>query len=90
MGAVNSLGLHLLGVCLWVGGLIVLIWVGPLLSRETSVVSRRGDSTNREPLLAVVLRQIGLAQTPLAIRLVETCEPLPVFSRWNSAVTIAP
>ena len=57
MGAVNSLGLHLLGVCLWVGGLIVLIWVGPLLSRETSVVSRRGDSTHREPLLAVVLRR---------------------------------
>ncbi|MFI3892795.1 cytochrome c oxidase assembly protein [Kocuria rhizophila] len=57
MGAVNSLGLHLLGVCLWVGGLVVLIWVGPLLSRETSVVSRRGDSTHREPLLAVVLRR---------------------------------
>ncbi|MFC6255644.1 copper resistance protein CopD, partial [Kocuria oceani] len=24
MGAVNSLGLHLLGVCLWTGGLVVL------------------------------------------------------------------
>ena len=35
----------------------MLIWVGPLLSRETSVVSRRGDSTHREPLLAVVLRR---------------------------------
>ncbi|WP_423446650.1 cytochrome c oxidase assembly protein [Kocuria sp. KSNUG] len=57
MGAVNSLGLHLLGVCLWVGGLIVLIWVGPLLSRETTVVSRRGGSTHTEPLLAVVLRR---------------------------------
>ena len=27
MGAVNSLGLHLLGVCLWVGGILVLVWV---------------------------------------------------------------
>ena len=57
MGAVNSLGLHLLGVCLWVGGILVLVWVGPLLSREFSVVSRRGGNTHTEPLLAVVLRR---------------------------------
>ncbi|WP_344205025.1 cytochrome c oxidase assembly protein [Kocuria salsicia] len=57
MGAVNSLGLHLLGVCLWVGGILVLVWVGPLLSRESSVVSRRGGTTHTEPLLAVVLRR---------------------------------
>ena len=57
MGAVNSLGLPLLGVCLWVGGILVLVWVGPLLSRESSVVSRRGGTTHTEPLLAVVLRR---------------------------------
>lgn len=57
MGAVNSLGLHLLGVTLWVGGIIVLVWVSPLLSRESTVVSRRGSATHREPLLAVVLRR---------------------------------
>ena len=62
MGAVNSLGLHLLGVCLWVGGILVLVWVGPLLSREFSVVSRRGGNTHTEPLLAVVLRP-GAAAT---------------------------
>ena len=57
MGAVNSLGLHLLGVSLWVGGIIVLVWLSPLLSRESAVVSRRGAATHREPLLAVVLRR---------------------------------
>lgn len=59
MGAVNSLGLHLLGVCLWVGGLLVLIWVGPLLSREFTV-SGRGGSRHTEPLLAVVLRRYSV------------------------------
>ncbi|MDO4918201.1 cytochrome c oxidase assembly protein [Kocuria sp.] len=60
MGAVNSLGLHLLGVCLWVGGILVLVWVGPLLSRESTVVSRRGATTHTEPLLAVVLRRYSV------------------------------
>lgn len=60
MGAVNSLGLHLLGVSLWVGGIVVLVWVGPLLSRESTVVSRRGGTTHREPLLAVVLRRYSV------------------------------
>ncbi|WP_202931732.1 cytochrome c oxidase assembly protein [Kocuria marina] len=59
MGAVNSLGLHLLGVCLWVGGLLVLIWAGPLLSREFTV-SGRGGSSHTEPLLAVVLRRYSV------------------------------
>ncbi|WP_141268597.1 cytochrome c oxidase assembly protein, partial [Kocuria varians] len=60
MGAVNSLGLHLLGVCLWVGGILVLVWAGPLLARESSVTSRRGRSTRTEPLLAVVLRRYSV------------------------------
>ena len=60
MGAVNSLGLHLLGVSLWVGGIIVLVWIGPLLARESTVVSRRGAATHREPLLAVVLRRYSV------------------------------
>ncbi|MDO5618628.1 cytochrome c oxidase assembly protein [Kocuria sp.] len=34
MGAVNSLGLHLLGVCLWMGGLMALAWISPLLAAE--------------------------------------------------------
>ena len=60
MGAVNSLGLHLLGVCLWVGGIIVLVWVGPLLARESAVVGHRGGTTRTEPLLAVVLRRYSV------------------------------
>jgi cytochrome c oxidase assembly factor CtaG/putative copper export protein len=41
-GAVNSIGLHLLGVCLWVGGIIVLAVIsGTLGSRDTTAVVLR-------------------------------------------------
>ncbi|MBD2761663.1 bifunctional copper resistance protein CopD/cytochrome c oxidase assembly protein [Kocuria sp. cx-116] len=60
MGAVNSLGLHLLGVCLWVGGLIALAWAGPLLAKESTVIAHRGETKQRVPLLAVVLRRYSV------------------------------
>lgn len=40
-GAVNSIGLHLAGVCLWIGGLIVLAVVSRRLGPITGVVLRR-------------------------------------------------
>ena len=50
MGAVNSLGLHLLGVGLWTGGLVVLAWLSRLLSpdppsgfRSAAVAERAGS-----------------------------------------------
>lgn len=60
MGAVNSLGLHLLGVCLWVGGLIALAWASPLLAQESTVIAHRGQTRQRVPLLAVVLRRYSV------------------------------
>ncbi|MEX3600414.1 cytochrome c oxidase assembly protein [Kocuria carniphila] len=60
MGAVNSLGLHLMGVCLWVGGLIVLAWASPLLAKESTVIAHRGETKHRVPLLSVVLRRYSV------------------------------
>lgn len=73
MGAVNSLGLHLLGVCLWAGGLVTLAWLSPQLAADRSLASlpigtrarRAADAshgaTAREvPLLAVVLRRFSV------------------------------
>ena len=39
--AVNSIGLHLMGVCLWIGGLIVLAVISRQLGPITGVVLRR-------------------------------------------------
>ncbi|MEV8181400.1 cytochrome c oxidase assembly protein [Specibacter sp. NPDC078692] len=39
--AVNSLGLHLVGVCLWFGGLIALCVAGPALGNEKPWVVKR-------------------------------------------------
>lgn len=72
MGAVNSLGLHLLGVCVWTGGLIALAWISGPLTRDRSTArlpigarARRDADTahaarGREvPLLAVVLNRFS-------------------------------
>ena len=40
-GAVNSIGLHLVGVCLWIGGLIVLAVISRQLGPITGLVLRR-------------------------------------------------
>ncbi|WP_129656615.1 cytochrome c oxidase assembly protein [Rothia halotolerans] len=65
MGAVNSLGLHLLGVCLWFGGLVVLAYLSRQLSAPdagtgTVPEKRRGTETaqtRRVPMAVAVLRR---------------------------------
>ncbi len=69
MGAVNSLGLHLLGVSLWTGGLVVLAWLSPQLSAPDAGTgtlpegAARGRSAagprDRAPIAAVVLRRFS-------------------------------
>lgn len=39
--AINSLGLHLIGVCLWFGGLIALAVVGTALGKDAAAVIKR-------------------------------------------------
>lgn len=65
MGAVNSLGLHLVGVVLWCGGLITLAYISRLISAKdagsgTLVEAHRGQQTaasRRAPLAVAVLRR---------------------------------
>lgn len=65
MGAVNSLGLHLLGVSLWFGGLAVLAWLSRDLSGKdagtgTVPERHRGHSTaahRRVPMAVAVLHR---------------------------------
>lgn len=65
MGAVNSVGLHLLGVCLWVGGLVVLAYLsrsltGPQAGTGTLPERRRGSRTargRRAPMAVAVLHR---------------------------------
>jgi cytochrome c oxidase assembly factor CtaG/putative copper export protein len=68
MGAINSIGLHLLGVVVWVGGLIVLALVSPALSGPDGASGR--SSAHRqgpEPLVyTVVSRYSVLAGLGLA------------------------
>ncbi|WP_144791064.1 cytochrome c oxidase assembly protein [Kocuria palustris] len=72
MGAVNSLGLHLLGVCLWAGGLAALAWISRPLAADTTTTPlpigsrlRRGADAQhaakgrRVPTIAVVLRRFS-------------------------------
>lgn len=68
MGAVNSLGLHLLGVVLWCGGLITLIVISRTISAPdagtgTLTEAHRGEKTatgRRAPLAVVVLRRYSV------------------------------
>jgi cytochrome c oxidase assembly factor CtaG/putative copper export protein len=69
MGAVNSLGLHLLGAGLWTGGLVVLAWLSPQLSAPDAGTgtlpegAARGRPSagprRRVPIAAVVLRRFS-------------------------------
>ncbi|MDO4253800.1 MAG: cytochrome c oxidase assembly protein [Kocuria sp.] len=47
MGAVNSLALHLVGVSAWVGGLIALVWLSPLLVQDRSKARLPASSQER-------------------------------------------
>lgn len=65
MGAVNSLGLHILGVAIWCGGLLTLTFISREISRQdagtgTLPEGQRGEhtaSSRRAPLAVVVLRR---------------------------------
>ncbi|WP_129657244.1 cytochrome c oxidase assembly protein [Rothia uropygialis] len=65
MGAVNSLGLHLLGVSLWFGGLVVLAYLsrqlsGPEAGTGTVPEKTRGSlsaNARRAPIAVAVLRR---------------------------------
>ena len=68
MGAVNSLGLHLLGVSIWCGGLIALAFISRGISGKdagtgTIVEAHRGEQTaasRRVPMAQAVLRRYSL------------------------------
>ena len=68
MGAVNSLGLHLLGVVLWCGGLMVLAFISRDITGEdagtgTLAEEQRGAasaSARRVPLAVAVLRRYSV------------------------------
>lgn len=57
--AVNSIGLHLLGVLLWVGGLVLLMMLAPLLV-GTATVAERGRLRQQRPLIQVVLQRYSV------------------------------
>ncbi|QRZ62649.1 cytochrome c oxidase assembly protein [Rothia sp. ZJ932] len=63
MGAVNSLGLHVLGMSLWTGGLITLAYISRTISRAdagTGTVAGRRDSTlasRRVSMVVAVLKR---------------------------------
>src|SRR5699024_11204642 len=52
--AVNSIGLHLLGVLLWVGGLVLLAMLAPTLS-GTAQLRPKAAKNNTQPLVYTVL-----------------------------------
>lgn len=68
MGAVNSLGLHLLGVSIWCGGLIALVFISRGISAAdagtgTVPEKHRGERTvaaRRAPMSVAVLRRYSM------------------------------
>ncbi|HIW46639.1 MAG TPA: cytochrome c oxidase assembly protein [Candidatus Yaniella excrementigallinarum] len=66
--AVNSIGLHLLGVLLWVGGLFVLIMIAPLLT-GTAQLQPKATKHHTQPLVYTVLTRYS-AVAGIAIALV--------------------
>ncbi|MFC7403384.1 cytochrome c oxidase assembly protein [Citricoccus sp. GCM10030269] len=60
-GAVNSIGLHLLGVVVWVGGLIVLALISPALHGPDGATGRRSaHRQGPEPLIYTVVSRYSL------------------------------
>ncbi|MDN5912874.1 MAG: cytochrome c oxidase assembly protein [Yaniella sp.] len=66
--AVNSIGLHLLGVLLWLGGLVLLAMLAPKLM-GTSQLKSRARANNTQPLVYTVLTRYS-AVAGVAIALV--------------------
>ena len=60
-GAVNSIGLHLLGVIVWVGGLLVLVLIsGRLVGEDGAQGTHSAYRQGRAPLLATVLSRYSV------------------------------
>lgn len=61
MGAVNSLGLHLLGVSIWCGGLITLVFIARSLSQSHAatgtIAGERAGQAHRVPIMVAVLKR---------------------------------
>src|SRR5699024_11599593 len=57
--AVNSIGLHLLGVLLWVGGLVLLAMLAPKLT-GTAQLKPRARAKNTQPLVYTVVTRYYL------------------------------
>lgn len=68
--AVNSIGLHLLGVLLWMGGLVLLMLLVPVLTGKVRA-AERGSADQQRPLVQVTLQRYsalaGLALFTVAI-----------------------
>ncbi|EXF25402.1 copper resistance protein CopD [Nesterenkonia sp. AN1] len=63
--AVNSLGLHLLGVVIWVGGLVVLALLGPALSPDAADPQRPGAGGDSEAQRRGPKQAPGMTETLL-------------------------
>lgn len=87
IAAVNSLGLHLLGVVVWVGGLAVLLLLAPVLRDQTRRLAAR-DQGGPE-LVGTLLRRYstiaGLAIVLVAASGVVNAE-LRIFA-WDQLIT---
>ncbi|GAA1349412.1 cytochrome c oxidase assembly protein [Arthrobacter koreensis] len=77
--AVNSIGLHLIGVCVWIGGLIVLVVIARQLGDITGVVLRRFSALAGFGFVLVSLS--GLVNASLRITSLEQLD-----SRWGALV----
>ncbi|WP_396157415.1 cytochrome c oxidase assembly protein [Arthrobacter sp.] len=77
--AVNSIGLHLLGVCLWMGGIIVLAVISKQLGDITGTVLRRFSALAGFSFALVALS--GIVNASLRITSLEQLD-----SRWGGLV----
>ncbi|MGO2632813.1 MAG: cytochrome c oxidase assembly protein [Galactobacter sp.] len=66
-GAVNSIGLHLLGVCAWVGGLVALGLVAGLLPGQTPSITKAGRSKQSYMAADVLSRFSTLAMCAILL-----------------------
>ncbi|MER1997559.1 MAG: cytochrome c oxidase assembly protein, partial [Arthrobacter sp.] len=77
--AVNSIGLHLIGVCVWIGGIIVLVVIARQLGNITGVVLRRFSALAGFGFILV--SGSGLVNASLRITSLEQLD-----SRWGALV----